>query len=407
MRILVANKFFHPRGGAERVFFQERAWLAAHGHEVADFAMADEANLPSPWAGHFAPNRDYHAGHGPRALADALAFVHSPGAARRAAALARAFEPQVAHLHNIYHQLTPAIIPALRRAGARVALTLHDYKPFCPAYTMLAPGAEPCRRCLGGRWSNCAARGCGGSAARSLLLWAEAAWHSLRRSYDAVDLFLAPSRFMAETALAHGIAPERVRVLHNGIDAEAFAPTGRDEGYALFMGRLSREKGLETLCDAAAILGGGARVRIAGDGPLRDALAARGAPVEMLGRVEGEALARLVDGAAFVVAPSLWYENCSMSVLEAMAMAKPVVAADMGGLPEQVLDGETGLLVPPGDAPALARAMGTLLADPALRRAMGRAGAARLRERYDARAHCEELERIYEELAARGRGGAS
>lgn len=401
MKILLANKFFHLRGGAERVLFQERRYLLDQGHEVLDFAMHHPDNLPSPQDAYFTDHVDYHApGPWTRKAGAALAFIHSRQAVSRIRALVMDHGPHLAHLHNVYHQLTPAIIPALKAMGVPVVLTLHDYKVVCPAYRMLDGRDRPCRRCVGGSVLNAVRHGCGTSLPRSVLLAAEALWHRLRGSYAHVDALVAPSRFMARMAEAGGIPADRIHILANGVAPRSESEAARDSGYALFLGRLSGEKGVSTLLQAHA-QAPHIPLRIAGDGPLRAALQLRFPTARFLGHMDGEALEEQLRGAALVVVPSEFYENCSLSVLEAMAQGKAVLASDIGGVPEQITHGHDGMLFQPGNVRELHARLTALWSDPPLRERLGREALRTVRERFTLDAHCKGLRALYDRVLDR------
>lgn len=398
MRILLANKFFYDHGGPESVLFATRELLAAHGHDVIDFAMHHPANRPSPYAEYFAPYRDLRSIRpSPGTASAALNFIDSREAARCLRRLVRDHRPDVAHLHSINHQLTPSVVRVLRDEGVPVVMTLHDYKLVCPAYTLRAGGAI-CERCSGGRFYRATTARCRGLA-RGMLLSAESyVQHKLLRSYDGVRLFLSPSRFMADKFREMGFRYP-VEVLPNpavsATDAGPRAATAR-EGF-LFVGRIAEEKGVRTLCEAAAH----ARVdlRIVGDGPALPGLVrfANRAGIELLGRRAPAEAQTLMRQARAVVVPSEWYENQPMVVLEAFATGTPVIGARLGGIPELVRDGETGLLHHPGDIADLASKLRWAADHPAEMEAMGeraRAVAAGLAPER----HYERLMRIYERI---------
>lgn len=398
MKVLLANKFFFRNGGSEVVMFQERDFLLRGGHAVVDFAMQDERNVESPYASHFVSRQDYRGG-GTGRLRSALAFVHSPEAVRRIGGLIDATRPDLVHCHNIYHQLTPSIIGAAKTRGVPVALTLHDYKPVCPAYTRLR-GGKPCSDCLDGDFGSVLRHRCAeGSLGKSALLYAEAVVQRRLGNYEKVDRFIAPSRFMAES-VAHRIPAGRIALLYNGVGMANSPDAGGDEGYALFLGRLSHEKGVETLLRAHAAANGRWPLVVAGSGPLLDDLKAQYRHATFTGHLSGSALQRTLAGAAVVVVPSEWYENCPMSVLEAMAQGKPVVGSRMGGIPELVADGETGLLFEAGNAAELGACLDRLMAEPALRQCMGRAARARAEREFSLERHNAGLLEIYAGLLA-------
>jgi len=398
MKILFANKFFYLNGGSETVFFQERNFLKEQGVEVVDFSMRDERNLPSPFADYFVPHVDYREEKGlPAKLKTAAAFIHSGEALKRLAGLVEKEKPQIAHLHNIYHQLTPSIIPLLKEKGVKVVMTLHDGKLVCPSYLMLNRG-KICVICGGRRFYRATTTLCQGSFGKGFLLSAEAYWHKWKRSYEGVDLFITPSRFLADLVGKYRLPREKIRVLRNGIDTTKFSPGGADRGYALYFGRLSHEKGIETLLSAHAKMDDVIPLKVVGTGPMEEELRRRFPSVEFMGYKSGAKLREIVQQSSFVVVPSEWYENCSMVVLEAMAAGKPVIGSRIGGIPEQVEDGVTGFLFNMGDVSGLAEKMGILRDDPDLRLRMGKAAREKLVREYSLERHLNDLLGIYRDL---------
>ncbi len=396
MKVLFANKFFFRNGGSEVVMFQERDYLLENGHEVVDFSMQDERNFPSSNSAYFVNAQDYRGGGGGKLgkLKSAFSFVHSAEAVERISALIRQTRPDVVHCHNIYHQLTPSIIGAAKGLGVPVVLTLHDYKPVCPVYNRLRNG-EPCSACLDGDFRQVLNNRCAdGSMGKSALLYAEAVVQRLLGNYEKVDAYIAPSQFMQES-ISHRIPGKRVHLLYNGVDSAAVEGSGVDEGYALYLGRLSAEKGVRTLLKAHESSKGGWPLVVAGTGPLEAELKLQHKQASFVGHVSGERLRDVIDRAAVLVVPSEWYENCPMSVLEAMAFGKPVVGSRMGGIPELVRDGETGSLFEAGNAPQLGAKLDALMLDAVLRRRMGAAGRARVEQEFSLSRHNDGLMRVY------------
>jgi glycosyltransferase involved in cell wall biosynthesis len=400
MKVLFINKFFFPRGGAETVLFQERDFLINHGHSVMDLSMRHPDNLPSEYSKFFVSNVDYH--ERTRTLRDkartALNFIHNGAAIRNISIMLSQEKPQVAHLHNIYHQITPAVIPVLKETGVKIVLTLHDFKLLCPSYYMIAD-ERMCNDCKGRHFYYAALRRCkDGSLPKSALLTVEAYWHKLMRSYDMVDLFLAPSRFMAGMMAQYRIDSEKIEFLPNGIDTSQYRPSYADRDYILYFGRLSKEKGLDTLLSAYKALKVGMPLKIVGTGPYEDTLRMQYPEAEFAGYRSGNDLKRLIAEASFTVVPSECAENCSMAILESMAYGKPVVGSNIGGIPEQIEDGKSGLLFEKGNADDLGKKMLRLIQDKSLRREMGEAGRRIVEEKYSLITHCNDLVGIYEKL---------
>lgn len=410
MTVLAVNKFYWLKGGAERYFFEVAAMLEAKGHRVVPFAMRHPDNLPSPWSAHFVSEVDFRARLSPVDRVRAAArVIHSREARRRVRALVRETRPAVAHLHNLAHQISPSILAPLRREGVPVVFTLHDYKLLCPTYRFFRDG-KVCELCLGGAYLHATVHRCNeGSLAASMVNSLEMYLHRWSGVYRRhVDLFLAPSRFLRGKMIEGGVPEDKVIELPYCLRLERYSPRPEPGSYLLYAGRLSVEKGVEVLLDAMRELPG-VELRIAGEGPLREALERRasllpgGARVAFLGYQREEALRELVAGARLVVVPSVWYENSPLAIYEAFALGKPVVGARLGGIPELVEPGRTGELAAPGDAADLARAVRSLWGRGDLAE-LGREARRTAERRFDAGRHYELLLAAYRRAGARLNG---
>jgi glycosyltransferase involved in cell wall biosynthesis len=402
MRVLVANKYLFNNGGAETVLFQERAFLTNTGTDVIDFAMQHERNIQSPYTAHFVSRQDYRSGGYLAKIKGALSLVHSREAVSKLASLIEETRPDLMHCHNIYHQLTPSIVGVAKSRGIPVVLTLHDTKPVCPVHTR-ALGNQLCSLCLAGDFHHVLTHRCSdGSLAQSATLYLEAITQRWLGSYEKVDRFLAPSRFMQESVLRR-FSADRVVLLYNGVDVTNIPASDRDKGYVLYCGRLAPGKGAETLLRAHEAAGCRWPVVIAGTGPLTDDLKSQFIRnVRFAGQLSGETLSTTIAEASVVVVPSEWCENCPMSVLEAMAHGKAVIATRIGGIPELVNDRVTGLLFEPGNADELRIHLDCLMGDAERRAQMGAAGRIRVERDFSLEKHNAELMAVYQSLV-RGR----
>jgi len=379
------------------VFFQERGFLIHQGHDVIDFSMLDSRNFSSPYSSFFVPNIDYSESIGIRKkLKHAASFVHSAMAVKNIEQLVKKVKPAIAHLHNMYHQLTPSIIPVLKANGVKVVLTLHDYKLICPSYLALSDNSI-CNACEGKYFWRPFLTNCQCSLSHGFLLMLEAYWHKWKKTYELVDVFLAPSHFIANL-ISRRIPEKKIRVLHNGIDVSDFKPSYQDNGYGLYFGRLSKEKGIETLLKAHDLIHEQFSLKIVGTGPIENELKSNFKQAEFLGYKTGEALKEIIANASFVVVPSKCYENCSMVVLEAMALCKPVIGSNIGGIPEQIEDGKTGFLFEMGNVDELAEKMKFLSENPSLRLELGKAARKKVVLEYSLKQHCDGLLEIYKDL---------
>ncbi|UQD70273.1 glycosyltransferase family 4 protein [Bradyrhizobium japonicum] len=398
-KVLFANKFFFRNGGSEVVMFDEMDLMRKWKVDIVEFSMNDDRNMPSRFQSYFVSQKSYRASSRREKLKSAMSFIHSPEAVSNITRLIRDEKPSILHCHNIYHQLTPSIVTAAAEMGVPVVLTLHDYKPVCPVYTQLSNG-EVCSRCGDGAFETILARRCAdGSLGRSALLWAEARYHALLGSYHRVGKFIAPSKFMYD-AVVRRFGADKVVHIPNGIDASRIDASAGDDGYALYLGRLSPEKGVEDLLRAHAKAEGAWRLVIAGTGPLFDELQRKYPAAEFRGHLTGTDLARTIKGAALIVVPSVWHENSPLSILEAMAHGKPIVASRIGGIPELVRDGTTGLLFEPGNTAQISEKVGNLLVDRSRREALGRNARAIVETEYTLEKHGAALFSLYEDLIA-------
>lgn len=398
MKVLQANKFFFLNGGSETVMFQERDYLLAHGHEVIDFSMQDDRNFDSKYSAYFVENKSYAVNKRKLAKAyEAISFIHSNEAVSNISRLIHDTKPELVHCHNIYHQLTPSIIGAAKKLGVPTVLTLHDYKPVCPTYNRLQNG-KACSDCLDDGFSSVLKNRCAdGSLGKSALLYAEAWTQKLMGNYEKVDAYIAPSQFM-QKAIANRIPQENIHQLYNGVDTDLIQYADEDEGYALFIGRLVPEKGVETLLKAHISTNEPWNLTVAGTGPLLDVLKVQYNPSILVGYLSGDALKDAIRKASVIVVPSEWYENCPMSVLEAMAYGKPVVGSKMGGIAELVKHEETGLLYDAGDVVGLQACLDRLMTNKSLRKEMGIAGRKRVEQYFALTKHHQGLMNIYQQV---------
>ncbi|SDZ24659.1 Glycosyltransferase involved in cell wall bisynthesis [Micromonospora pattaloongensis] len=402
MRVLHVNKFLYRRGGAEGYLLDLAGLQRAAGDEVAYFGMTHPQNeSPLPYAEHFPSYVELDPpprGLRPRAAA-AGRMIWSPQSRRGLAAVLADFRPDVVHLHNVYHQLSPSVLAAARAAGVPCVLTLHDYKLACPSYQLLDRGAV-CDACVTGGPLMAVRRGCKGGLGASALLAIESWLHRTLRAYDGVAAFVSPSRFLAGVMRRAGVFPDRMHVLPHFADVAALPVKVAPGGGVVYAGRLAPEKGVDTLIDAVAALPAGVPVDVAGDGPARAALeerASRRAPgrIRFHGRLDKPRLHELVRSAAVVAVPSRWHENQPMAVLEAFGCGVPVVGTDLGGLPELITPGVDGEIVPADDPAALGAALARLVAAPGRAYELGRAARAKVERDFTPGAHLAGLRELY------------
>ncbi len=334
-RLLAINNYFYRRGGAEAVFFDHMSMFGEIGWDIVPFAMHHELNESSPWSDYFVSEIEYGRRTGLlRKAVQAASVIYSLEAQRNLGRLIDRARPSVAHAHNVYHHLSPAIFSTLKAAGIPVVMTVHDLKLACPSYKMLRDG-RVCEDCRGGRVYNVLRHRCvKGSAPLSAVVLAETVLHRLLGLYrDKVDRLVVPSRFYLEKLAEWGWPREKMVHIPNFVDVTALSGDWQEGDYLAFAGRLAPEKGLGTLIRAAAL--SNQRLVIAGTGPeeqtLRSLAAELKADVTFAGYLSGEKLHRLIGESRALVLPSEWYENAPISVLETYALQRPVIGAAIGG----------------------------------------------------------------------------
>lgn len=395
MRILLVNKFHYRKGGAETYYLTVGSELERMGHEVAYFSMRHPDNLPCRWDKYFVTQREYNNVKNPlKAARDGMALIYSPEAKRNFQALCEEFRPDVVHLNNVHRQITLSILeaPYLREKKVPVFYTAHDYVTVCPGYLMLDGDGRVCDACLeDGHYRHCIERRCvKGSRAKSALAAMEASFNRAHKSNQWIDKVIAPSRFMRSKLIEGGWSEGKVVFLQNFADdaildraANAGADaTDRENPYLLFFGRLSVEKGVDTLLRAfdAALpsLPQNMRLVVVGDGPDADDFKALASSLGCASRIEfagyqtGGALQAYVERASLAIASSRWRENMPYSIVEALAAGTPVIGTNIGGIPELVDEGKTGFICEPGGvqsmADAISRGTSAFLEQPAYAR---------------------------------------
>lgn len=345
-KILSINNYHYRRGGSDVVYLDHAALMEEQGWSNGFFSMNHPKNFETPWSQYFIDEIEFgHAYSVGQKLAMASKVVYSFEAQRKLKRLLQDFPADVAHLHCIYHHLSPSIIPTLRDAGVPVVMTAHDLKIACPAYKMLN-NTGVCEKCKGGNLLNVVQHRCvRDSLAASAIVMVESTVHRLLNTYQGkLDKVVVPSRFFMEKFVEWGWQRDRFAYIPNYVDSTRFEPGYAPGDYFLYFGRLAPEKGVATLMRAAKAAG--VKLKIAGTGPIEAELHALqkelGGDIEFLGYQSGATLHALIREARAMVLPSEWYENAPMSVLESFALGTPVIGANIGGIPEMVLDGQTG-----------------------------------------------------------------
>ena len=355
MKIVQANKFLYPNGGADRYCCSLIEELPKIGIETIPFGMHDSKNIDSPWKKYFTENIKYH-NIGLSYFKVAHRLIWNKEASKKFAQLLYDSKANLVHAHNIYHQLSPSILIAAKDKKIPIIMTLHDYKLICPNYLLFTHG-QPCERCVKGSAWNCLKYNCYYSYPRSFLAALETYINNrgLHIYRDNVNLFISPSEYLKQKMIEGGYPADKITVLVNPAPSYLPQPDGQN---LLYFGRLSTEKGVDVLIRALQLTD--EKLDIAGHGDDEDKLKTLVKELGLENRVTfhgylgGELLEKFKREAKAVILPSVWAENMSLVLLESLAYGKIIIASDSGGTPELITDDQTGFLFKPGDVNELA-----------------------------------------------------
>jgi glycosyltransferase involved in cell wall biosynthesis len=385
------------------MFFEQSRLFEKLGWQVVPFSMHHPKNDFSKWSGYFVDEIEFGFDYslwqkGVRAAR----VIYSRQAQRQLHWLLDKVKIDIAHVHNVYHHISPAILGVLKSRAIPVVLTTHDLKLACPAYQMIAHDGV-CERCRGGKlryvlWNKCLK----GSLSLSAVVYVESTVHRILGSFTRnVDRFVSPSRFYIEKFSEWGFDRKSFVHIPNYIDPARFEPSGETGRAFVYFGRLSREKGLSSLLIAAAKAA--VPLWIIGTGPEEETLRGLsdelGSEVKFFGYLTGRALQERVRLARASVLPSEWYENAPLSVLESYALGKPCIGARIGGITELIREGETGFSFESGNVEKLSEVMRWVAAMPDDQvRLLGLAGRRWVEDNFSSALHVERLLHLYREL---------
>lgn len=413
MRIILVNYRYFISGGPERYYFNVKELLERHGHEVIPFSVKSSRNLPAgDWERYFldvvGDDQVYFSQQGrkrdPRVMLKSFSRMFWSGEARRKMEqLLRDTRPDLVYVMQMHNKISPSILAAARKCGVPVVHRISDFQYMCPNALFYNSATGVCEACLEGRTLQCVKQRCVmGSRVYSAIKMLAKRYHDMRHVTSMVDAFVVPSTFTLGRLERYGIPSAKLHHIPTFFNLKGSeAHEVSYEPFVLYVGRIERQKGLQTLVDAFRDTD--MQLKVIGfsndgfDSELR-ASTAGCRNIEWLGRLPFEQIAPWLSRCRCTVVPSEWYDNFPNAILESFAFGKPVVATAFGSLPELVDDGVTGLTFPYGDAAGLAAQCRRLLDDEALARRLGAECRRRIETLYSPEAHYRALKALFDTL---------
>lgn len=406
MKILLVNKFHYLKGGSEKYYFDLAKLLQEHGHEVAFFSMQDEKNIKTECKEYFVENSDMNS----KNIFKALDVIYSRKNKKAMEKALDDFKPDIVHLNNFQRQLSASIIKPIKKRNIPIVFTAHDLQAICPAIVMLDSQRQICEKCLNGKYINCVKNKCiKNSGLKSILGAVEAKYYRYKKIYiNKIYKIITPSEFYKLKLIQDGIPENNIEAIHNFIDMEKYNVEVEDDGYAFYFGRLIKEKGIFTLLEAFKGLKD-KKLLIAGDGPdlekIKEYLNKNNMQenVKLLGYIDSDKVKEYVRKSRFIVVPSIWYENCPYSVLETLAIGKPIIGSNLGGIPELVKNNESGLIYTYNKPKELQEKMRVLFENKELADELGKNAKQIAKKEYSKESYYNKIINIYEGAVKNGK----
>ena len=411
MKILLVNYRYFISGGPEKYMFNIKKMLEDNGHEVIPFSVHSNKNVETPYSRYFVEpigSRDAtyfeDCKKTPRVIWQLLSrSIYSLEVERAIRREIAEVDPDLVYILHFVNKLSPSVITGAKKAGKPVVVRLSDYFLLCPRFDFLYD-KKPCEDCLKCGYRTCIRRRCvKGSLFASLVRVLSMKIHGLLNVYKDVDAFITPSQFLRSKLVENGFGGDRITCIPTFTASKSEVGEPRIGDYGLYFGRISEEKGVETVVRAFEQLPGH-RVKIMGNdsteeaGRLKAYVQEKGLEnIEFTGFKSGVEMEEIIKGARYTLIPSVWYDNLPNTALESFQYSKPVIASNIGSLPELVEDGVNGFLFEAGNAEDLCRKV-LLLSEDETVAAMGAASRARLEDRFSPKAHYDALMNVFDRV---------
>lgn len=412
MRILLVNYRYFISGGPEKYMFNIKKMLEDNGHEVIPFSIHSNKNVETEYSRYFVEpigSRDAtyfeDCKKTPRVIWQMLSrSIYSVEVEKAIRKEIEEVKPDLVYIIHFVNKLSPSVIRGAKKMGKPVVLRLSDYFLLCPRFDFMYE-KKPCEECLHKGYRTCIQRRCvKGSLFASLVRVMSMKIHSLMNIYKDVDAFITPSEFLKNKLVENGFDREKINCIPTFTASKSEVGEPRIGEYGLYFGRITEEKGVETVVQAFELLPDH-HVKIMGDPTTEEAKRLiryveekNLQNIEFVGFKSGVELEEIIKGSRYTLIPSVWYDNLPNTALESFQYSKPVIASNIGSLPELVLDGVNGYLFEAGNADELRNKV-LLLADDQMVEIMGRASRARLEERFAPKTHYDALMGIFSQVS--------
>lgn len=404
MNILLINNFYYNRGGDCTYLFSLKKLLEENGHKVIIFSMDHPQNFYSEYSPYFVSyinyadevkNKNIYSG-----IKVLFRSIYSAEARRNIERLIKDTKPDLVHLNNIRHHITPSILWPIKNHNIPVVWTLHDYQLICPNISFVAKG-RICEKCKSRKYFwPIFARCKKNSFLASAMAAIEHTAQMITKAYDLVGAYICPSIFLKNKFVEYGFQSEKLILLNHFINIDCDDESEPPGDYLLYVGRLSEEKGVKTLIDAVINVEF-CKLKIVGDGPLKEELILyvksnnADNKIEFLGYKNHKDVITILKKCKFLVIPSEWYEVTGLVILEAFACGKTVIGSRIGGIPEFIKDNDTGLTFEPGNSNELSFKINFLMKNPDKIKKMGESARAYVKQELSPGKHYEKLMEIY------------
>lgn len=408
MNILFINNFFSEFGGAEKIMLKEAEFMENEGHKVHYFSVNKKPYFKDYENNKFFPDfLDYRNLSKYQAFTNILRPFYNKDSAKKLDNMLKTVKPDIIHIHNIHYHLTPSVLKVIYKHKIPTVMTLHDIRMFCPSGTLAQGSGKICQQklCIKKNPVYCLINKCkNNNLKETAVTLAEYIFSKSQGFYNGVDKFITPSKALYELARESGIQENRLEHINNFIDESYFKsnPVYSDNEYFLYAGRLSKEKGVHFLLEAMKILPE-AKLKIAGAGPQENelkqlALSLNLNNVEFLGCLDKEKLLETYNGCISTVLPCNWFEIFGLTLAESLCLGKPVIASNLGAIPEIIENGKTGIAIEPAKPEKIAVSMKKFIENRDLVYEMGKNGRKKAEELYIPQLHFEKLLNLYKQL---------